>query len=476
MTERQLRYAVATDGPIVLWQARCVDALGAEPTVTIERWLVAALAADARETAAGIRALEPTAVPNALHGLPPEELLVGTDATPPAASGATVDVLVDLSTVGLDLPVPWASEVWRFGYGRALSTDPARSALIEYARGSGSTRVALVSRPSGEIVRDGLLQTVSWWTGMPLDRLLLDTADWPALVARARAEPGGQTDRVPSSVPRHPNRTTASGGIRSPRRRGVTARTGSGSRCSKSRPSAGGCAAGSTSSPDMWTGTSGSSTPESNGCWPASRACQSPGCPFGPAASPRTRSASSATGSSTSCSRISTNAKGEARSLISRWIRTGVVSEPTIVLDPGVHASYPYLIEHDGRVFMLPRRRQPASSSSYEAVDFPLGWRPIATMLPGVAAVDASVIEHAGRWWMFATRADRGGEPEPVHMACVRTDGSMDPSRREPGQDRCTLGTPGRDAVRPRGPALPAEPGQFDSLRRPHRPEPGRCR
>ena len=86
----------------------------------------------------------------------------------------------------------------------------------------------------------------------------------------------------------------------------------------------------------------------------------------------------------------------------------GSHSSPEIVLDPGVHASYPYLIEHDGTMFMLPETSASGGLVLFEAVDFPKRWRPAVTMLPGVPALDATVVLHAGTWWMFATRRDRG--------------------------------------------------------------------
>jgi hypothetical protein len=86
----------------------------------------------------------------------------------------------------------------------------------------------------------------------------------------------------------------------------------------------------------------------------------------------------------------------------------GIVSEPEVVLDPGVHASYPYLIEHDGSTFMLPEISAAGELVLYEAVEFPLRWRPAATLLPAIPAADASIVKFDGRWWMFATRADRG--------------------------------------------------------------------
>jgi len=87
----------------------------------------------------------------------------------------------NLTSEGVAGPVPWATEVWHFAYGKELRRDPDRAALVGYIRSPGVVRVALVSQPTGAIVRDGWLQATSWWTARPLERLLTDPADWPAV-------------------------------------------------------------------------------------------------------------------------------------------------------------------------------------------------------------------------------------------------------------------------------------------------------
>ena len=57
---------------------------------------------------------------------------------------------------------------------------------------------------------------------------------------------------------------------------------------------------------------------------------------------------------------------------------------------------------------MLPETSDAGELILYEAVDFPRRWQPVATLLPGVPAADATIVEFEGRWWMFATRTDRG--------------------------------------------------------------------
>jgi hypothetical protein len=73
------------------------------------------------------------------------------------------------------------------------------------------------------------------------------------------------------------------------------------------------------------------------------------------------------------------------------------------------------VVEHDGRVFMLPETAAAGELVLYESHNFPYDWRRAATLLPGMPILDASVIEHAGMWWMFATRNDRGGD-QSLHI------------------------------------------------------------
>jgi hypothetical protein len=173
VTDDRLLVAVATDGAIVEWQARCIEALAAVPGVRFERWVRRPAGHDQPPTGKDSGALTPTAIPDALTTIEPED-----DPADPPSSGHErhLDVLLDLTADGIAAPVAWASEVWRYGYGPTLSRDPARTALIDYVRGPGTTMVALVSEPSGAIIREGRLQTVSWWTGRPLERLLQDPA------------------------------------------------------------------------------------------------------------------------------------------------------------------------------------------------------------------------------------------------------------------------------------------------------------
>lgn len=76
------------------------------------------------------------------------------------------------------------------------------------------------------------------------------------------------------------------------------------------------------------------------------------------------------------------------------------------LLDSGValrqpyHLSYPYLIEDGGELYMLPEAHKSGKLTLYRSVGFPHMWEPVADLLDQ-PAIDASVIYHKNRWWMF---------------------------------------------------------------------------
>jgi hypothetical protein len=76
------------------------------------------------------------------------------------------------------------------------------------------------------------------------------------------------------------------------------------------------------------------------------------------------------------------------------------------VLPVSVHASYPYLLRHRDDVYCVPELARSRSVRLFRAVRYPGDWAEVATLVDGVAAVDPTIVEHDGRWWMFFTNHD----------------------------------------------------------------------
>lgn len=76
------------------------------------------------------------------------------------------------------------------------------------------------------------------------------------------------------------------------------------------------------------------------------------------------------------------------------------------VLPEAVHTSYPFLVEHDSQIYCLPEAAGTRSVRIFRASNFPDGWDDLGTLVDDVAAVDPTVFEHDGRWWLFFTDKD----------------------------------------------------------------------
>jgi len=78
-----------------------------------------------------------------------------------------------------------------------------------------------------------------------------------------------------------------------------------------------------------------------------------------------------------------------------------VVRGPRDILPLPVHASYPHLIEHQGRIYCLPETSALGRVQLYRAEIFPEKWVADRILLQSFAGADATLHRHAGKWWMF---------------------------------------------------------------------------
>lgn len=80
------------------------------------------------------------------------------------------------------------------------------------------------------------------------------------------------------------------------------------------------------------------------------------------------------------------------------------------------HMSFPFLLRHEGRLFMIPETWQAGDIRLYECVGFPLRWEFRSTLMAGVSAADTMVFPWGGRWAM-ATNIDLAGGPAGEHCS-----------------------------------------------------------
>jgi hypothetical protein len=80
----------------------------------------------------------------------------------------------------------------------------------------------------------------------------------------------------------------------------------------------------------------------------------------------------------------------------------------TRALEIGTHLSYPFPLEIDGELYLVPESSAEGEVALYRCVAFPDRWEREAALLPGIDGVDTTVFPHDGRWWALATRYSTG--------------------------------------------------------------------
>lgn len=87
---------------------------------------------------------------------------------------------------------------------------------------------------------------------------------------------------------------------------------------------------------------------------------------------------------------------------------SGRASGPTAVLERDYHLSYPFVFEWQGAHYMVPETHATGQVELFRAKRFPDQWEFERVLIPDVRAVDATLAEIGGRWWLFASVS-----PEP---------------------------------------------------------------
>jgi hypothetical protein len=83
---------------------------------------------------------------------------------------------------------------------------------------------------------------------------------------------------------------------------------------------------------------------------------------------------------------------------------------------PAVHMSYPFLLEADQRMLCMPETSAAQEISLYASERFPDRWTKVATLLTGVAIVDATLFHHGEHWWLAGSEVAAFGANCELHL------------------------------------------------------------
>ncbi|WP_225712830.1 glucosamine inositolphosphorylceramide transferase family protein [Bradyrhizobium semiaridum] len=87
----------------------------------------------------------------------------------------------------------------------------------------------------------------------------------------------------------------------------------------------------------------------------------------------------------------------------------GPVGSTVPALEEPWHLSYPFLIEHDGELWMIPESTAHRDVPLYKCVRFPDKWERHATLLSGLELADVTITQHNGLHYMFGAWRDGTG-------------------------------------------------------------------
>jgi hypothetical protein len=82
------------------------------------------------------------------------------------------------------------------------------------------------------------------------------------------------------------------------------------------------------------------------------------------------------------------------------------------------HLSYPFVFEAEGAIWMLPEAHRSGKLTLYRAHGECDDWRAECEIALDCVPVDASILRHEGRWWLFyASAMDRLSKISDLHVA-----------------------------------------------------------
>jgi hypothetical protein len=84
----------------------------------------------------------------------------------------------------------------------------------------------------------------------------------------------------------------------------------------------------------------------------------------------------------------------------------GPIAPAVCVLEEPWHLSYPFVLEAEGNVWMIPESSANREVALYRADPFPSRWVKEATLLRDLPATDATVFAHEDRYWLLTTIAN----------------------------------------------------------------------
>ncbi|MGO9117541.1 MAG: hypothetical protein ACLQPD_08010 [Desulfomonilaceae bacterium] len=112
----------------------------------------------------------------------------------------------------------------------------------------------------------------------------------------------------------------------------------------------------------------------------------------------------------------------------------GTWKQPVKVLEKDYHLSYPFLFEWGNHLYMIPETKRNNTIELYRCVEFPTIWQFDRVLIPNIQAVDATLHEQDGVWWLFCCVGGKDfASNDELHLFYSETPfGEWIPHKRNP--------------------------------------------
>jgi hypothetical protein len=82
---------------------------------------------------------------------------------------------------------------------------------------------------------------------------------------------------------------------------------------------------------------------------------------------------------------------------------------PIRVLETPYHLSYPFILEFEGDLYMVPESYESRTVALYKCTVFPRKWEFQKNLMEKCRAIDTTLFQWQGKWWMFANGIETEG-------------------------------------------------------------------
>jgi len=90
---------------------------------------------------------------------------------------------------------------------------------------------------------------------------------------------------------------------------------------------------------------------------------------------------------------------------------------PQTSFAPGSHTSFPFILAHEGKTYLLPETSNAGTLDLYVCEDFPGRWRPVRRLLDNIDAADSILFPRDGRWWLITSLREGAGRALAIYSS-----------------------------------------------------------